>query len=66
MDNILDICFRDKYFVLNFAYISINRGVRIRMNTCTVLSNVSAVLSIKIACCQLHNKITAYSSSDFI
>jgi hypothetical protein len=31
-----------------------------------VLSNVSAVLSLKMACCELHIKITAYSKSEFI
>jgi hypothetical protein len=28
-------------------------------------SNVTTVLSLKIACCQLHSKITAYSPNLF-
>jgi hypothetical protein len=39
--------------------------ITIKIKTCTVLSNVTAVLSLKISCCQLHNKITAYSNFDF-
>jgi hypothetical protein len=31
-----------------------------------MLLNVTAVLFLKTACCQLHNTITAYSNSEFI